>query len=229
MKSVIAERNLRTVATLLYKLMDFHNNFRWFDYVKDVQHAFNNTHHSSLPKTYTPAQVIASPKIAKEVKLNYQRKANQKNKHYESKMNKKPPIFEGDFVRTLKKKNIFSKSYQPRFSEDIHRVVQVRDWTVPPTYRVENHHRWWYLPELSLVRVEPKTETHAPPETNYYISQTRKKAGRETRSGQISNQEIQYLVKSVSDKSFSHWLSEAEVIKLRKKGQILDLSSAADS
>ena len=227
LKSVIAERNLKTVLTKIYKLLDYQDSFKWLDYVKDIQYAFNHTHHSSLPKSYTPAQVISDKKIIKEVRQNYQQKEDIKNKKYEKKLKKTPPlttsIQEGDYVRVLNKRDIFTKSYVPRFSEKISRVTQVRSWTTPISYKVENSNRIYYKPELSLVRITPSEKE----KLNYYVSQKRNIAERTTRSGKKSNFKTEYLVRSVSDKSFSHWLSEEEVTKLKKKGQILDLSESA--
>ena len=228
LKSVIAERNLKTVLTKIYKLLDHQNSFKWLDYVREIQYSFNHTHHSSLPKSYTPAQVISDKKIIKEVRLNYQRKEDTKNKKYEKKLKRtssfsSPSIQQGDYVRVLNKRDIFTKSYVPRFSEKISRVTQVRSWTTPISYKVENTNKIYYKPELSLVHITPSEKE----KLNYYVSQKRNIAERTTRSGKKSNFKTEYLVRSVSDKSFSHWLSEEEVTKLRKKGQILDLSESA--
>ena len=190
------------------------NRFEWISHLKDVQNSYNNTPQRKKLHNFTPNEIISDP--SKEKKLRRLR-ALDLLAYY--KRHDKPAKFKlHDRVRYLLDKDTpFAKGYTPQFSEDIREIRQVKD-TVPVTYLITNSNRTWYQEELSLTK-ESK-DTHQ--KQTYIVEKTRKVGGRTSRSNKVTNQDTEYLVKNINDKSFSKWLNEAEYQKLKQNGFLLN-------
>ena len=126
-------------------------------------------------------------------------------------------LFIGDNVRHMEEIKVFDKSYKSGWSQDISPVVRIKD-SVPRQYFIGSSTKAFYRNELSKV-----TNFDENQDKNYFIAQTRKVSGRQTRSGSKSGQEIEYLLKSRQDPSISHYISESEKNKLEKLGQLTPL------
>ena len=221
-KATLAERNLKTVLTRLYRWMDIENNLKWTQYVNQVQISFNNSHHKSLPKGLTPNQIINDKKLIQLTKEKYGQERIKKNAMYEQKYKKQKlrdpegitDLSIGDNVRHMNEVKIFDKSYKSGWSQEISPVVRIKD-TVPRQYFIGSSSKAFYRNELSKV-----TNLNENEDKNYFIAQTKKVSGRQTRSGAKSGQEIQYLLKSRQDPSVSHYITESEKNKLEKLGQL---------
>lgn len=221
-KASLAERNLKTVLSRLYRWMDLEGNFKWTQYLARVQDSFNNSHHRSLPKGITPNEIVKDAKLVQLTKKNYGLEIIKKNKlaekNYEKERRRDPEgikkLYVGDLVRTMEDFKTFDKSYKSGWSQNISPVVRIKE-TIPRQYFVGSSSKPFYRNELS--KVVNSTDIR---EKNYFIAQTRKIQGRETRSGAKSNQEVQYLLKSRQDPTVSYYISEAEKNKLEKLGQL---------
>ena len=83
-------------------------------------------------------------------------------------------------------------------------------------YYLEGMPTPFYERQLSEVREGPTSDQRV-----YIVEKVREVAGRELRSGKKESSVKQYLTKSIADRSFSKWLTEEELEKLRKDGVIL--------
>ena len=118
-KSVVAERFIRTLKNKLYKHMTTTAKNVYYDVLDDVAGKYNNTKHSNIKMK--PIDV----------------KDNNK-RVYIDEHNKKDSRFKvGDRVRISKFKNIFAKGYTPNWSKEIFIVDKIND-TVPYTYNTKD-------------------------------------------------------------------------------------------
>ena len=99
-KSVVAERFIRTLKNKIYKHMTAISKNLYFDVLNDFVNKYNNTHH----------QTIKMKPI--DVKSDSFTKCNEKS-------NEKDPKFTvNDLVKISKQQNIFAKGYAPNSSEE---------------------------------------------------------------------------------------------------------------
>ena len=129
-------------------------------------------------------------------------------------MEKKPLFAVGDTVRLLKKKNLFSRGYEPYFEPEFHVVKKVL-WTYPITYKLEGKQRAYYSQEM--VRADA-AESQA--EKNYFIEKTRRVKTKKLRSGATVGGVTEYLLKAKNDPDQSNWISETEYQKLKDGGYL---------
>ena len=114
-KSVVAERFIRTLKNKLYKHMTATGKNVYYDVLDDVVNKYNNTKHSTIKM---------NPIDVKNNKIVYIDEHNEKDSRFKV----------GDRVRISKFKNIFAKGYTPNWSKEIFIVDKIND-TVPYTYR----------------------------------------------------------------------------------------------
>ena len=118
-KSVVAERFIRTLKNKLYKHMTATGKNVYYDVLDDVVNKYNNTKHSAIKMK--PIDVGNNDKRA------YIDEHNEKRSRFKA----------GDRVRISKFKNIFAKGYTPNWSREIFVVNKIND-TVPYTYNIKD-------------------------------------------------------------------------------------------
>ena len=112
----IVERFNRTLRSLLQKYMVAFNTEAWIDKLPDLVSNYNNTYHRTLKKT--PTQAI-------ENNDGYEKdRAKQTAKAKEQPFNR-DVIEVGDKVRVLRKKGVFDKGTEPRWSKHVSSVERV--------------------------------------------------------------------------------------------------------
>jgi hypothetical protein len=153
--------------------------------LEEMVNKYNNTRHSSIKMT---------PVEASE-------KKNERIVWFNLYGNEPAPKIAfkfavGDRVRITKKKDIFDKSYTPRWTEEIFTVSQVQ-YTDPPTYKITDSNReeiqgTFYEQELQKTNQEM-----------YRIEKIVRRKGNKS------------LVKWVGyPESFNSWVDNAELVKL---------------
>ena len=100
-KSVVAERFIRTLKSKIYKYMTSISKNVYIDKLDDIVNGYNNTYHTTI-KT-KPIDVKDNTYINTSKKIN----------------NKDPKFIVGDHVRISKYKNIFAKEYMPNWGEEV--------------------------------------------------------------------------------------------------------------
>ena len=208
-KSAYAERMNKTIQDLLYKAMTAHNTARWIDLLQEVTYIHNNRI-SSVLHGLTPEQAHAP-----ENEEFLRSKFLEDFAKYKKKFAHKKPLFAvGDTVRLLKKRNLFSRGYEPYFEPELHVVKKVL-WTYPITYKLEGKQRAYYSQEM--VRADA-AESQA--EKNYFIEKTRRVKTKKLRSGATVGGVTEYLLKAKNDPDQSNWISETEYQKLKDGGYL---------
>jgi hypothetical protein len=126
-KAAIVERWNRTIKEKLWKLFTEKNTVNWIEMLQDVVDWYNTKKHSSIGMA--PIEVNESNQSLVLQRLDV------------SKTPIKKPKFKIDqWVRISRgQKNIFSKSYEGNFSEELFKIVEVKN-TVPTVYSLENIH-----------------------------------------------------------------------------------------
>ena len=146
-KSAVVERWIRTMKEKMYKYFTANSTHVYTDILQDLVHEYNNTKHSSIKMSPTEA----SKKINENIVY---------SNLYPVKITKpiKPKFAVGDKVRIVKKKNIFTKGFQPRWTEEIFTIKEVL-YTNPPTYEIQDFNNEvitgsFYEPELQKTKQE---------------------------------------------------------------------------
>ena len=114
-KSVAAERFIRTIRNKLYKYMTSISKNVYIDKLDDFVKKYNNTYHTSIK--------IKPVEVKDNTYIDFKKEVNDKN----------PKFKFGDHVRISKYKNIFTKGCMPNWSEEIFIIKKIKD-TVPWTY-----------------------------------------------------------------------------------------------
>ena len=208
MKSCLAEAMNKRVMTKIYRVLYYLNRFDWASHLSAVQKSLNN---AKGPMGYSPEEIISNTTVQKKVGRMYALKyAAHVKKH-----TKTPKYKVGTMVRYAKKRVTFEKGYRPQFSEDVRKIRSIKE-TSPIMYYLEGMSTPFYERQLSEVREGPTSDKRV-----YIVEKVREVGGRELRSGKKENSVKQYLTKSIADRSFSKWLSEEELEKLRDDGVVL--------
>ena len=118
-KSVVAERFIRTLKSKIYKYMTSISKNVYIDKLDDIVNGYNNTYHTTI-KT-KPIDVKDNTYINTSKKIN----------------NKDPKFIVGDHVRISKYKNIFAKEYMPNWGEEVCVIKKFKN-TVPWTYVIND-------------------------------------------------------------------------------------------
>ena len=117
-KSVVAERFIRTLKNKLYKHMTATGKNVCYDVLDNVVNKYNNTKHSTIKMK--PIDVKNNKKV-------YIDGHNEKDCKFKV----------GDRVRISRYENIFAKGYTPNWSKEIFIVDKIND-TVPYTYHLKD-------------------------------------------------------------------------------------------
>ena len=117
-KSVVAERFIRTLKNKLYKHMTATGKNVYYNVLDDVVNKYNNTKHSTIKMK--PIDVKNNARV-------YIDEHNEKDSR----------IKVGDRVRISKLKNMFAKGYTPKSSKEIFIVDKIND-TVQYTYNIKD-------------------------------------------------------------------------------------------
>ena len=121
LKSVVAERFIRTLKTKIYKYMTSLLKNVYLDKLDDIMSEYNNTYHRTIKMK--PVDVKDNTYID-SMEL--------------SRSNDKDPKFKvGDSVRINKYKNILTKRYTSNRSEKVFMIKKVKN-TVPWTYVIND-------------------------------------------------------------------------------------------
>ena len=121
LKSVVAERFIRTLKAKIYKYMTSLLKNAYIDKLDDIMSEYNNTYHRTIKMK--PVDVKDNTYID-SMEL--------------SRSNDKDPKFKvGDSVRINKYKNILTKRYTSNWSEKVFMIKKVKN-TVPWTYVIND-------------------------------------------------------------------------------------------
>ena len=116
-KSVVAERFIRTVKTKIYKYMTSISKNVYINKLDDIVNEYNNTYHRTIKMK--PVDVKDNTYI------------DSMELHSSKEVNDKDPKFKvSDHVRISKYKNICAKGYTPNLSEEVFVIKKVKN-TVP--------------------------------------------------------------------------------------------------
>ena len=120
-KSSVVERFNRTFKNMMYKKFTENNNTIFYNIIDDLVNEYNNKYHSKIKMS--PIQ--GSKKInEKKIKIIY---------NFDK--TKKPGKFKiGDRVRISLEKNIFEKSYDTNWTEEIFEIYNIKYSNVPYYY-----------------------------------------------------------------------------------------------
>ena len=118
-KSVVAERFIRTLKSKIYKHMTSVSKNVYIDKLNDIVDEYNNTYHTTIKMK--PIDVKDNTYINTDKEIN----------------NKDPKFKVSDRVRISKYKNIFTKGYTPNWSEEVFVIKKVKN-TVPWTYVIND-------------------------------------------------------------------------------------------
>ena len=124
----IAERNIRTLRSLIKKPVFEKGKADWLSELSSVIKQYNNTIHQSIKMTPNQASKKVTEKI---VYSNLQDKREKQTPKYKL----------GQLVRTADIKKVFSKGDSTNYSYNLYTITQVIYDTIP-SYRIN------YLPEL---------------------------------------------------------------------------------
>ena len=126
-KASVVERWNRTIKTKMFKYFTANNTKNYIDKLDDLIKLYNNTYHRSLGCTPSQAR---QPAYYQQVFDNLYAKRIQERKQT-------PKFKVGDYVRIIKKKEIFEKRFTPNWTEELFTIKTVKK-TKPPTYTIQD-------------------------------------------------------------------------------------------
>ena len=118
LKAVFIERFNRTFLHIINKPIFINGDDNWVNILNDAVVIYNNNIHSTI--NMTPVEASNNP---------------DKVKYTFSFNNIKPKLNVGDYVRSVDKRNIFSKGYTSNWNRELFKVNEVLK-TQPPTYKI---------------------------------------------------------------------------------------------
>jgi transposase InsO family protein len=125
LKSMIAERAVRTVKSRLERLFTFNGKHNWIDHLEDVVHSINNTVHRSIKMRPIDVSAKNEGEVWAALYGRYVLKKEQ------------PPKFnKGDFVKVAKTKLLFEKGYTSNYSKETFIVKEISKLVPVPMYRL---------------------------------------------------------------------------------------------
>ena len=119
MKSVVAERFIRTLKNKIFNHITTISKNVYIDVLNDLVNRYNYTVHKTIK--------IKPIDVTNDSYVEYNEDSNKKN----------PKFKVGDRVRISKYKNIFAKGYVPNWSEEVFIVNEIKN-TVPWTYTISD-------------------------------------------------------------------------------------------
>ena len=181
-KSSVIERFNRTFKNMMYKKFTENNNTIFYNIIDKLVNEYNNKYHRTIKMT----PVEASKKI-NENKIEQIYNFEKKNKIAKFKI--------GDHVRISLNKNIFEKSYETNWSEEIFVIYDIKYSNVP----------YYYLKDLNGEKLDG----------TFYEQELQKRI--------LSLYVIEKIIKTKNDKlfvkwrgynnSFNSWIDKKDVIK----------------
>jgi hypothetical protein len=121
LKSVFAERFIRTLKEKLYRYFTEHNTNYYLNVLDDLVNEYNNTKHSSIRAK--PIEVL-SGEVKPYIKPIDRIGVSQ--------------FKVGDYVRISKFKKTFEKGYTPQWSKEVFKVIEVDNSRNPIMYGLED-------------------------------------------------------------------------------------------
>ena len=118
-KSVIAERFIRSLKNKVYKYMTSISKNVYIDKLDDIVNKYNNTYHSTVKMKLVDVKANTYINSSKEI------------------TDEDPKLKIGDKVRISKYKHIFAKGYVPNWSEEVF-VIKIVKNTVPWAYVISD-------------------------------------------------------------------------------------------
>ena len=120
-KSSVVERFNRTFKNMMYKKFTENNNTIFYNILDELLNNYNNKYHSTVKMTPVEASKKINEKKIKNI--------------YNFEKTKKPGKFKiGDRVRISLEKNIFEKSYETNWTEEIFEIYDIKYSNVPYYY-----------------------------------------------------------------------------------------------
>ena len=120
-KSAVIERFNRTFKNMMYKKFTENNNTIFYNILDELVNNYNNKYHSTIKMT----PIEGSKKVNE----------NKIKNIYNFEKTKKPGKFKiGDRVRLSLEKNIFEKSYETNWTEEIFEIYDIKYSNVPCYY-----------------------------------------------------------------------------------------------
>ena len=120
-KSAVIERFNRTFKNMMYKKFTENNNTIFYNILDELLNNYNNKYHSTIKMT----PIEGSKKVNE----------NKIKNIYNFEKTKKPGKFKiGDRVRLSLEKNIFEKSYETNWTEEIFEIYDIKYSNVPYYY-----------------------------------------------------------------------------------------------
>ena len=120
-KSAVIERFNRTFKNMMYKKFTENNNTIFYNILDELVNNYNNKYHSTIKMTPVEASKKINEKKIKNI--------------YNFENTKKPSKFKiGDRVRISLEKNIFEKSYETNWTEEIFEIYDIKYSNVPYYY-----------------------------------------------------------------------------------------------
>ena len=142
-KSSVVERFNRTFKNMMYKKFTENNNTIFYNILDELVNNYNNKYHSTIKM----APIEGSKKVNE----------NKIKNIYNFEKTKKPGKFKiGDRVRISLEKNIFEKSYETNWTEEIFEIYDIKYSNVPYYYLKDLNNEkldgTFYEPELQKTK-----------------------------------------------------------------------------
>ena len=212
-KASIAERCIKSILSQLYKILYIENDFFWVKRLKDIQESYNSRQRPGL-LNMSPIEVLSDDKNINKLKKYYAKKsAIHEQKYMKSKL-KENDLRVGDYVRFQKKGNIFTKSYTPKYSDEIHRIVKVKESSAPRTFFLDKKENIPFY-ESELSRTLPEQVARIK---DLFIAGEKNINERQLRSGKASKFTKLFLLKSRQKKMPGKYITEQQKKDLERKG-----------
>ena len=143
-KSSVIERFNRTFKNMMYKKFTENNNTIFYNIIDDLVNEYNNKYHSTIKMS----PIEGSKKINE----------NKIKNIYNFKKTTKPGKFKiGDRVRLSLEKNIFEKSYETNWTEEIFEIYDIKYSNVP----------YYYLKDLNGEKIKGSFYEQELQKTNF--------------------------------------------------------------
>ena len=182
-KSSVVERFNRTFKNMMYKKFTENNNTIFYNILDELVNNYNNKYHSTIKMT----PIEGSKKVNE----------NKIKNIYNFEKTKKPGKFKiGDRVRLSLVKNIFEKSYETNWTEEIFEIYDIKYSNVP----------YYYLKDLNNEKLDGtfyEQELQKTKQNDLYIIEKILK----------TNKDKIYVKWRGYDNSFNSWINKNMVTK----------------
>ena len=143
-KSSVIERFNRTFKNMMYKKFTENNNTIFYNIIDDLVNEYNNKYHSTIKMSPIEGSKKINEKKIKNI--------------YNFDKTKKPGKFKiGDRVRLSLEKNIFEKSYETNWTEEIFVIYDIKYSNVP----------YYYLKDLNGEKIQGSFYEQELQKTNF--------------------------------------------------------------